>query len=53
MDWFFLIWVIVILGAIVGYSIYYYMKHMRKKRPMHKDYIWLGEGEHPLKRRFR
>ena len=50
MQWYFWLWAAVILGLIIGYSVYYYFRHMRKRKPMHEQYIWLGEGEHPLKK---
>lgn len=53
MQLYFWVWAAVILGAMIGYSVYYYLTHMRKKKPMHEQYIWLGEGEHPLKKKVK
>ncbi len=45
--------VIIVLVALglIGFGAYYYITRHRKPRSPEDDYIWVGQGEHPLKKK--
>ena len=54
MQWY--LWLLVILLVIAVIAAVLYILHLKgvirlnlKKRPMHEDYVWLGQGDHPFK----
>lgn len=40
---------VLVVAAAVAFSIFYYSRYMKKKTPFHKQYLWVGEGEHPFR----
>ena len=45
-----IIFIVLFVLAAIAFGIYYYLDHHKKdNHPKHEDYLWLGQGEHPLK----
>ena len=42
--------VLIILG-LLAFDIYYYLKKHRKQGSPEDEYIWVGSGEHPFKKK--
>ncbi|MFO8016150.1 MAG: hypothetical protein R6U32_03535 [Candidatus Woesearchaeota archaeon] len=50
MPWY--IWALAALLVMIGIGIgvyYFFFRNKGGKRPIHEEYIWVGQGEHPLK----